>query len=467
MSDLIPVVLAGGSGTRLWPLSRKSYPKQFQRLLSEQSLLQTTLQRAKNATEQAPILVCHEDHRFTTAEQLREAGIAHQGILLEPLGRNTAPAIALAAFHALSLSDDPTLLILPADHHIHSTEDFTRSVNLAAQVAHQNRLVCLGATATKAHTGYGYIEMGAELENTAFEIQRFVEKPDQSTAEHYLEDGGFVWNCGIFIFKAKTYLEELQTHAPEVYSASLAAFQNALTDLDFIRVDVKTFHTCPNISIDYAVMEHTQHGAVVPLDSAWSDIGDWHELWQTSDKDPHGNALTGDVVQLHSQNSLVHAHHRLVTTLGVQDLIIVETSDAVLIANKHHTQQQKDLIQTLEAQQRIELLAHSEVYRPWGKYDVIDLGSGYQVKRITVNPKRRISLQRHQHRAEHWVVVTGTARVTLEDKVFSVNHNESTFIPVGTIHCLENPMDTPLELIEIQSGKYLGEDDIERFEHKR
>lgn len=469
MSDLIPVVLAGGSGTRLWPLSRKSYPKQFQRLLSERSLLQTTLARASALTQQAPIVVCHEDHRFTTAEQLREVNLKHQGILLEPEGRNTAPAIAVAALHALSLSDNPTLLVMPADHHIESIDAFTESAQLAAHLAQSGRLVCLGARATKAHTGYGYIEQGEQIQDLAFTIKQFVEKPDQATAESYLKQGNFLWNCGIFVFKAKAYLDALKELAPDVLASSQSAYRQAQHDLDFIRLENNAFQGSPNISIDYAVMEHTSDptntlkGAVVQLDTAWSDIGDWNELWQTSDKNEDGNALFGDVTAQQTQDSLIHAHHRLVTTIGVKDLIIIETSDAVLIADKAFTQQLKALIEQLEGNQRTELLAHSEVSRPWGKYDIIDLGHGYQVKRITVNPQQRISMQRHQHRAEHWVVVSGTAKVTLENEVYTIHKNESTFIPVGAIHCLENPTDTPLELIEIQSGEYLGEDDIERF----
>lgn len=463
-SNVIPVVLAGGSGTRLWPLSRQSYPKQFQRLLSSQSLLQTTLSRTQNLIDQLPIIVCNESHRFTTAEQLREAHFEHQGILLEPEAKNTAPAIALAAFHALKKTTDPTLVVMPADHHIESEEIFRKAVNIACHVAQQGKIVSLGAVATKPHTGYGYIKKGLPINPSGFEISEFIEKPNLTKAQSFIESTNYLWNCGIFVFNAQDFLNELKHYQPNVFESCLSAYEQASEDLDFIRVNQQAFQRSPSISIDYAVMEQTTKGAVIPLETHWSDIGDWNELWQASEKDNAGNVVQGDVIKHDTTNSLIQSHHRLVTTVGVQDLVVIETSDSVLIADRKSTQHIKALITGLIENKRNELQAHSEVYRPWGKYDVIDLGSGYQVKRITLNSGKRISLQKHHHRAEHWVVVSGTAKVTLEDKVFEVQKNESTFIPVGAIHCLENTSKIPLELIEIQSGDYLGEDDIMRFE---
>ncbi|WP_311950623.1 mannose-1-phosphate guanylyltransferase/mannose-6-phosphate isomerase [Halomonas piscis] len=462
---LCPVIMAGGTGSRLWPLSRQLNPKQFLPLIGNRSMLQATMERLDGISYADPILICNEEHRFLAAEQLRQLGKA-PSILLEPVGRNTAPAIALAALHALEREGDPVLLVLAADHLIQRVEAFHEAINAALPLAEAGRLVTFGIVPTQAETGYGYIQRGASLGEKGFEVSRFVEKPDHETAEDYLASGEFFWNSGMFLFRASRYLEELQRHAPEIVTACRQALEEGQRDLDFLRVGKDAFSACPEDSIDYAVMEKTASAAMVSLDAGWSDIGSWSALWDVSDKDANDNVLRGDVIAEATSHTLVQAEHRLVATLGVENLVVVETKDAVLVAHKDKVQDVKRIVAKLKAAGRSEHLNHREVYRPWGVYDSVDQGQRYQVKRITVNPGAKLSVQMHHHRAEHWVVVSGTARVTVGDKSYLVTENESTFIPIGQVHALENPGQISLELIEVQSGSYLGEDDIVRFEDK-
>jgi mannose-1-phosphate guanylyltransferase len=465
---LIPVVLAGGSGSRLWPSSRANYPKQFLNLDSSESrsLLQGTLQRLKGLEVAAPIVVCNEDHRFLTEEQLRTIGLGDSQILLEPVSRNTAPAIALASLLALERGEpdaDPVILVLAADHLIQDTQAFHACTRAALALAEAGKLVTYGVVPTHAETGYGYIEKGAQ-EGDAFVIKRFVEKPDEATAKAYLESGCFFWNSGMFMFKARRYLEELDEHAPIIAAACRSAMRAAGNDLNFLRVDQRAFEACPSDSVDCAVMEKTQNGLVVPLNAGWSDIGSWSALWEVSLKNAEGNVLLGDAIAHASTATFVHASSRLVAAVGVQDLVIVETKDAVLVAHKDRTQDVKVIVEKLKLAGRSEHHSHREVYRPWGVYDSIDNGERYQVKRITVKPGAKLSVQMHHHRAEHWIVVSGTAQITNGDKTYLLTENQSTYIPIGQVHALENPGKIPLELIEVQSGSYLGEDDIVRFE---
>lgn len=467
---LIPVVLAGGSGSRLWPSSRANYPKQFLNLDSSEStsLLQGTLQRLKGLEVAAPIVVCNEEHRFLTGEQLRTIGLGDSQIVLEPASRNTAPAIALASLLALERGGpdaDPVILVLAADHLIQDTQAFHACTRAALTLAEAGKLVTYGVVPTHAETGYGYIEKGAK-EGGAFAIQRFVEKPDEATAKAYLESGRFLWNSGMFMFKARCYLEELDVHAPAIAAACRSAMSAAGNDLNFLRVDQKAFEACPSDSVDYAVMEKTHNGVVVPLDAGWSDIGSWSALWEVSPKNAAGNVLLGDVIAHASTDTFVHASSRLVAAVGVQDLVIVETKDAVLVAHKDRAQDVKVIVEKIKFAGRSEHQSHREVYRPWGVYDSIDNGERYQVKRITVKPGAKLSVQMHHHRAEHWIVVSGTAQITNGDKTYLLTENQSTYIPIGQVHALENPGQIPLELIEVQSGSYLGEDDIVRFEDR-
>ncbi len=470
MTKLIPVIMAGGSGTRLWPLSRALYPKQFLPLLGgktgEITMLQATLNRLSQLETAAPVTICNEDHRFIVAEQLRS--IKQMGsIILEPQGRNTAPAIALAANIAKQINkdNDPLLLILAADHVIQDEVAFTNAVQQAVPLAEQGKLVTFGIVPQSAHTGYGYIQRGTELE-CGFKVKEFVEKPNAKTAQEYIDGGKHYWNSGMFLFKASRYLEELRTHRPDIAQACQASLKDTSTDLDFIRVNKEAFIKCPDESIDYAVMEKTQDAVVVPLDAGWNDIGSWTALWEESPKDKNGNAVKGDAILQDTRNCLIHSGERLVATIGLEDIVIVDTKDAVMVAHKDKIQDVKAIVAQLKAQNRNEWKLHREVYRPWGKYDSIDNGERYQVKCITVNPGEKLSLQMHHHRAEHWVVVSGTAKVTLDDKITLVTENESIYIPIGMTHALENPGKLPLEMIEVQSGSYLGEDDIVRFEDR-
>lgn len=462
-SILTPVIMAGGSGSRLWPLSRELRPKQFLSFSDESTMLQQTLSRLAGLEQQPSIVICNEEHRFLVAEQLRQIGAEGGRILLEPVGRNTAPAIALAAIAATQEGEDPLLLVLAADHLIQDVEQFHDSIELAIPLAEQDYLVTFGVVPTHPETGYGYIHQGDEL-GQGFKVRRFVEKPDTDTAATYLSSGEYLWNSGMFLFRASRYLDELGQHQPAMLETCRKAMTNTAHDLDFTRVDATAFAESPNESIDYAVMEKTDRAAVVPLDARWSDIGSWSSLWDVSDKCESGNSCHGDVVHEDTRNTLVRAESRLVATVGIEDLVIVETKDAVLVAHKDKAQDVKKIVQRLKDEQRPEYENHREVYRPWGIYDSVDNGQRYQVKRITVKPGAKLSVQMHHHRAEHWVVVSGTARVTNGERTYLVTENESTFIPVGQVHALENPGVVPLELIEIQSGTYLGEDDIVRFE---
>ncbi|GHC33747.1 mannose-1-phosphate guanylyltransferase/mannose-6-phosphate isomerase [Aidingimonas halophila] len=463
---ITPVILAGGSGTRLWPLSRQQYPKQFLALEGERSLLQQTLARLDGLASTAPIVVGHEDHRFLVAEQLRREGVQAASLLLEPEGRNTAPAIALAALAACRDGHDPLLLVLPADHRIEDVATFHQAVHRARELAEQGYLVTFGVVPTHAETGYGYIQRGTPLGSQGFTVSRFVEKPAEATARHYVDSGEYDWNSGMFLFRASRYLAELEWWQPAMAHACQAAFLGAKPDLDFLRPDAETFLSCDNLSVDVAVMEWTAHAAVVPLEAGWSDIGSWLAVWESGAADQHGNRIRGDVMVESSHDLLVHADHRLVAALGVSDLTIIETGDAVLIADRHRSQEVKTLVARLEAEGREEAALHPRVHRPWGSYEIIARGPGYQVKRIQVAPGAGVSLQRHHQRAEHWVVVSGRAWVTLDERQFPLNANQSTDIPVGVAHRLENPDNVVLELIEVQSGDYLGEDDIERLEDR-
>lgn len=458
-----PVVLAGGSGSRLWPKSRVALPKQFLSLTSEQSMLQETLARLDGTEAQSPIVICNDAHRFLVADQLLQADCQHGGIILEPVGRNTAPAIALAAMHAIKTDPEAVLLVLAADHLIQSTSAFHSAIQKAETLALQGKLVTFGIVPDQAHTGYGYIKSGAAL-GEGFSVSEFVEKPDLSTATQYVNSGDYYWNSGMFMFQAKTYLSELAKYAPDILSVCERAIATGTPDLEFIRVDADVFSQSPDDSIDYAVMEHTQLAAMVALDAGWSDVGSWSSLWETAEsKDKDGNVLVGDVMVTDTSNTYVNAEERLVATVGLDDVVIVETKDAVLVANKSKVQDIKTIVNQLKAEKRPEFEFHREVYRPWGKYDSIDNGERFQVKRITVNPGEKLSVQMHHHRAEHWIVVSGTANVTIDESVTMLTENQSIYIPIGSVHALENPGKIPLELIEVQSGSYLGEDDIVRF----
>ncbi|ASJ97317.1 mannose-1-phosphate guanylyltransferase/mannose-6-phosphate isomerase [Shewanella marisflavi] len=464
---ILPVIMAGGSGSRLWPLSRQQFPKQFLTLLGKDSMLQTTAQRLKGIEHVPALVICNEEHRFSVAEQFRANAIQTSGIILEPAGRNTAPAIALAAMQALKNGSDPLLLVLAADHVIKDEEAFCSSVKQALPFAKADKLVTFGIVPTAPETGYGYIKRGnVQGDNAGFSVAQFVEKPNLETAQEYLSSGEYYWNSGMFLFKASAYLAELKTHRPDIFSACEQAMAATQADLDFIRVNKEAFEACPDDSIDYSVMEKTAQAVVVPMDCGWSDVGSWSALWEVSDKDEYGNACRGDVINLNTRNTYVHATEKLVTTIGLDDVVIVETKDAILVAKQAEVQQVKKIVEQLKTEDRGEWQHHREVYRPWGKYDSIDNGDRFQVKRITVKPGEKLSIQMHHHRAEHWIVVTGTARVTNGDKDILLTENQSTYIPVGVVHALENPGKVPLELIEVQSGSYLGEDDIVRFEDR-
>lgn len=463
---LQPIILAGGSGTRLWPLSRELYPKQFHALAGSATMLQETVGRLTGLDCAAPLVICNEDHRFIAAEQLRQVGESRAAILLEPVGRNTAPAITLAALHALGAEGDPVLLVLAADHLIANVQNFHESVQKAVRLAQAGRLVTFGIVPDRPDTGYGYIRRGKALGDDGFAIERFEEKPDRATASAYLADGGYLWNSGMFVFRASVYLAEMKRLQPEILDACQRALRASEADRDFVRIDAATFAACPANSIDYAVMEKTAMAAMVPLDAGWSDIGSWSALWDVQPKDGDGNVLAGDVLAIDSKDSLVRAQSRLVAVVGVEDLVVVETKDAVLVSHKDHVQDVKAVVERIRKMKRSEHLNHREVYRPWGRYDSIDVGKRDQVKRITVNPGAKLSVQMHHHRAEHWVVVRGTARVQKGEETILLSEDQSTYIPLGEIHALENPGKIPLELIEVQSGSYLGEDDIVRFEDR-
>ncbi len=458
-----PVILAGGTGSRLWPKSRAALPKQFLALTSDESMLQETLSRLDGTSAEQPILICNEAHRFLVAEQLRQLDADHGGIMLEPVGRNTAPAIALAALHATQQGEDPVLLVLAADHLIKQRDAFHAAISKAEALATAGHLVTFGIVPDQPHTGYGYIQSGDQLDG-GFAVKEFVEKPDETTARQYVDSGKYYWNSGMFMFKASRYLEELEKFNPEILAVCKQAIASESTDLDFIRVDAEIFATCPDDSIDYAVMEKTQHAAMVPLDAGWSDVGSWSSLWETAEnKDAQGNVVVGDAILEGVNNSYINAEERMVSVIGLDDVVVVETKDAVMVAHKDKVQDIKKVVSKLKAEKRPEFEFHREVFRPWGSYDSIDNGDRFQVKRITVKPGEKLSVQMHHHRAEHWIVVSGTANVTIGEKTQLLTENESVYIPIGDVHALENPGKIPLELIEVQSGAYLGEDDIVRF----
>ena len=463
---LIPLVLSGGSGTRLWPVSRKNLPKQFLALAGNGTLFQQTIARTRQLPEVvAPIVVASEDHRFLAADQLLEAGVEGATIVLEPLARNTAPAIALGALQALQRDADALLLVLPADHLIGDTVSFTAAVQQAVPLAQQGWLVTFGIRPDRAETGFGYIRRAEAIGDDGYRVEQFVEKPDLATAEAYLADGSYDWNSGMFLFKASRYLEELSTLAPAMLAAVREAHAKASADLDFVRIDRDAFAQVPDGSIDYVVMEKTRRAAVIPVSCAWSDIGSWSALWLTGDRDADGNLREGDTLAIDSSNSLLRSHDRhLLATLGIDDLIVVTTPDATLVAHRDCAQDVKKVVDRLKAAGRTEHSLHRVVHRPWGSYDSLEAGGRFQVKRIVVKPGASLSLQKHHHRAEHWIVVSGTAEVTCDDKVFLLGENQSTYIPLGSVHRLRNPGKLPLELIEVQSGSYLGEDDIVRFD---
>ena len=460
---MIPVILSGGSGTRLWPISRKTHPKQFWPLVSDVSMLQETCKRTAAIAERDPVVICNEEHRFFVAQQLQEAGYQNPDILLEPVGRNTAPAAAIAALHLLEAHRDPVLLILPADHVIQDLAAFHQAVRQGERLANQGHLVTFGIVPGYPETGYGYIQAGEPLEEGANRIDRFVEKPDQATAEAYVASGNYFWNSGMFLFRASVYLEELERQRPEMVAQCRLACEGARKDLDFIRLDKEAFAAIEGDSIDYAVMEHTERGVVIPMDVGWSDVGSWSALWEIGTKDADGNVIQGDVLALECRNNYLRSEGRLLAALGVEDLVVVDTPDVVLVAHRDRAQQVKELVDRLNEEQREEIDVHAKVHRPWGCYQGIDREERYQVKRISVKPGASLSLQKHHHRAEHWIVVKGSAKVTRGDETFLLTENQSTYIPVGELHRLENPGKIPLEIIEVQSGSYLGEDDIVRY----
>jgi mannose-1-phosphate guanylyltransferase/mannose-6-phosphate isomerase len=467
MAKIHPVILCGGAGSRLWPMSRQLLPKQFLPLLGERTMLQETAERLRGLEGvEPPTVVSNDEHRFLVAEQLRAIGAPARLQILEPVGRNTAPAAAVAALALEASEPDAVILVLPADHLIRDVETFHAAVLKAAAAARAGFLATFGVRPDHPATGYGYIEGGDPIagHDSVFHVARFVEKPDLPTARRFLREGKFAWNSGMFVFGVRRYLEELERHAPELLAACRAAWTRAATDLEFVRLDPAAFAACPADSIDYAVLEKTDAAAVVPVDIGWSDVGSWATLWEVGEKDAQGNVVRGDVHVHAAENCYIRAEKRLVSVLGLSDAVVIETDDAVLVASKEAVQQVKDIVGRLDAANRSEHVSHRRVYRPWGYYESIDGGERFQVKRIMVNPGAALSLQMHHHRAEHWVVVSGTAKVTRGDEVKLVAENESTYIPIGVRHRLENPGKVPLHLIEVQSGGYLGEDDIVRFE---
>jgi mannose-1-phosphate guanylyltransferase/mannose-6-phosphate isomerase len=466
---IIPVILSGGSGTRLWPLSRALYPKQLLSLTGEKTMLQETVLRLDATDDIGPVYcVCNESHRFLVAEQLHEINADIGEIILEPTGRNTAPAAAIAAMLITEKYPGALMLLLPADHVIQDTTAFGRAVAAGKLAAQKGELVTFGIVPASAETGYGYVRASVVPEGGrgAYPVVEFVEKPDRETAEHYLAAGDYFWNSGIFLFQAEAYLFELEVQAPAIVAACRIALQKAVEDLDFLRLDADAFCASPSDSIDYAVMEKTSNAALVPLDAGWNDVGAWSALWNVQERDHAGNVKRGDVMVQDVKNCYIHATSRLVTAVGLDSHIIIETADAVLVASRECVQDVKVLVEELKKMERHEVETHRRVCRPWGTYETVDFSERFKVKRITVNPGAALSLQKHHHRAEHWIVVKGTARVTVGDKIITLCEDQSTYIPVGQFHRLENPGKTPLELIEVQSGSYLGEDDIVRVEDR-
>ena len=463
---IIPVVLSGGSGTRLWPVSRTLYPKQLQSLVSEQSLLQDTVERLSGDHYGAPIIICNDEHRFIIAEQVREIGVQDARIVLEPVGRNTAPAAAVSAILAEKSGADPIILVAPSDHAILGANAFQGAIETALQAALGGKLVTFGITPASAETGYGYILSPGAATGTArcHDVEAFVEKPDAPTAEQYLKDGGYFWNSGIFLFRASAFLAELELWQPEMAALCRQAVDGGQGDLDFIRLDAPPFEAIEANSIDYAVMEKTKNAQMVAVDMGWSDVGSWDALWDISNHDDAGNAIVGDVVLQNVTGSYIRSDHKLVAAIGIKDMIVVATDDAVLVADRAEAQNVKNLVDALKDDARSEYVSHTKVYRPWGWYQSLEIGERFQVKLIGVSPGAKISLQLHHKRAEHWVVVSGSATVTRGEEIVELRENQSTYIPVGVKHRLENQTDDPLTIVEIQSGIYLGEDDIERFD---
>jgi mannose-1-phosphate guanylyltransferase/mannose-6-phosphate isomerase len=463
--QIIPVVLSGGSGARLWPLSRKQYPKQYLTLAGDNTMLQETILRLEGLDDLAdPIIVCNADHRFLVAEQCQQISIKNPTILLEPVGRNTAPAIAAAALQSLKKTDDAVLLVLSADHVIQDVKAFHQAINIASKQAQAGKLATFGIVPTDANTSYGYIKASKDATDGTCKVDEFVEKPDLKSAQSYLEQGNYLWNSGMFIFKAFTLVDELITHSPEIVASVNDAVNNATQDLDFIRLDKQAFESSPSDSIDYALMEKSNNVVVVPLDAKWNDIGAWSVLHEIATKDKSGNVIKGDVIVQDTTNTYINASHHMVATLGVDNLIIVDTPDATFIATQDKVQEVKSIVESLQASDRCESTEHRKVYRPWGWYDSIESGKHFQVKRLHVRPGAKLSLQMHHKRAEHWVVVSGAATITNGEQMFTLKKGESTYIPLGVTHALENKTNDPLEIIEVQSGSYLGEDDIVRFE---
>jgi len=463
---LYPVILSGGSGSRLWPLSREHYPKPLLPLVSDNTLLQETACRLDDIPDLGDaVYVCNEEHRFLLAEQVAQLGKTPATIILEPEGRNTAPALTLAALYLVKQDPDAMMVVMPADHVMTEPQQFVAAVEQGSDNAEQGALVTFGIVPESPETGYGYIKRDAQIGNsTAYTVARFVEKPDQQTAERYVSEGDYYWNSGIFLIRADRWLDEISQHRSDILKKCREAMNKGVQDSDFFRVDKQLFHACPSDSIDYAVMEKTDRAVVVPISAGWSDIGAWSALWNVCPQDADGNVIQGDVLVEDTRNAFLVAQHRCLATVGLDNVVVVETADAVLVASKDKAQDVKAIVDRLKDSGRDESKIHRQVYRPWGSYEGIDSGSRFQVKRLSVKPGAQLSLQMHHHRAEHWVVVKGTARVSCGDQVFTLHENESTYIPIGEKHRLENPGNIPLEVIEIQSGSYLGEDDIVRFE---
>jgi len=468
MTQLVPVILSGGSGSRLWPLSRAQRPKQFLSLTGDNSLFQQTLERVcdieGHQAQLSPIVVANTDHRFLVAEQCRELAIEPMSLILEPVARNTAPAIAVAAMAAMQKADDPVMLVLPSDHTFSDVAAFHSAVGVGLLAAQGGSMVVFGITPTYPETGYGYVKARKADDHGVHAVEAFVEKPNLELARSYIEQGGYYWNSGMFMFRASVYLQELTRYRPEMVKACQGAWDESTIDLEFVRLNKEAFASSPSDSIDFAVMEKTNKAVVIPLDAGWSDVGAWSAVWQVQDRDTSGNAIKGDVLIESSTNSYVNAQSRMVAIVGMDNVVVVETSDAVLVMNKDRSQDVKKLVDQLKSSKRSEVDLHREVFRPWGSYDSIDHGKRFQVKRITVKPSAKLSVQMHHHRAEHWVVVSGTARVRVGDKTQLITENQSVYIPVGEVHSLENPGKVPLHLIEVQTGSYLGEDDIVRLE---
>ncbi|HAN4059523.1 TPA: mannose-1-phosphate guanylyltransferase/mannose-6-phosphate isomerase [Escherichia coli] len=473
MSDvpLIAVVMAGGTGSRLWPLSREHYPKQFLQLSGENTLLQSTLLRLSPLSCETPLVITNEQHRFVVAEQLRQIDQLRDNIILEPCGRNTAPAIALSAFTALKRNEqqDPILLILAADHIISKADVFCDAIQKSKTVAEQGNIVTFGIIPEYAETGYGYIKKGDPFkilpnitDDKFYHVQQFIEKPNHSTAEEYVSTGEYLWNSGMFMFKASVYLEELKKHRPDIYEICEQTASLSYNDLDFIRLPKHIFQDCPSESIDFAVMEKTKNCIVRPVDIGWSDVGSWHSLWDISDKTQDGDVCKGDILTYNTKNNYIYCESALVAAVGVEDIVIVQTKDAILVSKKNEVQDVKKIVEMLKEHERSEYISHREEFRPWGKFDAIDQGERYKVKKIVVKPGEGLSLRMHHHRSEHWIVLSGTAKVTLNDKTVLLAANESIYIPLGATYSLENPGIIPLNLIEVSSGDYLGEDDIVR-----